>query len=182
MNVKKVFSSLRISEILTFILIITSSLGIFPFLSSTLAQSTTTVQPYEITTRGNLPKPIGVQGNGYNNKYPILDIRQLFNNCPNEIAIIVHGWKLNETQAKERFDRVKMSLKHDQYSIPIVGFSWDSNMSWGDARTIANENGPKLAHFIFEYKDTCKHQHNKDITDKILPVNTSPLKSCNRYT
>ena len=41
-------------------------------------------------------------------------------------------------------------------------------MSWGDARTIANENGPKLAHFIFEYKDTCKHQHNKDVNVRLI--------------
>jgi hypothetical protein len=177
LNVKKQFSSLWIFEILAFILIIISSLGVFPSLSSSVlfpivkiasAQPATTVQPYEITTRGNLPYPSGVQGNGYNNKYPILDIRQLFNNCPNEIAIIVHGWKLNETQAKERFDRVKMSLEHNQYSIPIVGFSWDSNTSWADAKTIANGNGPKLAHFIFDYKDTCKHHHNKDVNVRLV--------------
>jgi hypothetical protein len=38
----------------------------------------------------------------------------------------VHGWALNETQAKERFDRVKLSLenKNNSYIIPIVGYSW----------------------------------------------------------
>ncbi len=74
-----------------------------------------TVPVYEITTRGNsadpvLPNAVGVQGNGYNDKYPLADIQQLFNNCPGEIAIVVHGWNLTELQAKERFDRVKMSL------------------------------------------------------------------------
>ncbi|MGC2381746.1 MAG: hypothetical protein WA631_01400, partial [Nitrososphaeraceae archaeon] len=89
--------------ILTFILLITSSLFssglLFPNIKAVSAQSvtTTTVQPYEITKRGDLRYPTGVQGNGYNNKYPLLNIQQLFNNCPKEIAIIVHGWPLNET-------------------------------------------------------------------------------------
>lgn len=198
MNLKEQFSSVRIFETLAFILIITSSLGVFPsLLSSNIhfpiantasAQRATTVEPYEITTRGNLPYPASVQGNGYNNKYPLLDIRQLFNNCPKEIAIVVHGWMLNETQAKERFDRVKMSLEHDQYVIPIVGFSWNSNTNWTDAKTIANENGPKLAHFIFDYKDTCKHQHNKDVNVRLVAhsfgarVVLSTLKGLNDIT
>ena len=97
-HIKKQFPQLLIFVILAFILLITSSLFssglLFPIIKAASAQSatTTTVQPYEITTRGNLPYPTGVQGNGYNNKYPLLNIQQLFNNCPNEIAIIVHGW------------------------------------------------------------------------------------------
>ncbi len=181
MKKKQRLPSLLIFETLVFSLIITSSLGVFPsFISSGIlfpvirtasaqqAGAATAVQAYEITARGNLPYPIGVQGNGYNNKYPLLDIRQLFNDCPNETAIIVHGWALNETQAKERFDRAKMSLEHNHYSIPIVGFSWESNVTWTDAKTIADENGPKLAHFIFDYMDTCKHQHNKDVNVRLV--------------
>jgi Alpha/beta hydrolase of unknown function (DUF900) len=173
-HIKKQFPQLLIFVILAFILLITSSLFssglLFPIINAASARSatTTTVQPYEITTRGNLPYPTGVQGNGYNNKYPLLNIKQLFNNCPNEIAIIVHGWPLNETQAKERFDRAKMSLEHDQYPVPIVGFSWESNTTWANAKQIANENGPELAHFIFDYKNTCKHQHNKDVNVRLV--------------
>jgi hypothetical protein len=150
----------------------------------------TTVPAHEITTRGNstdpvLPHAIGVQGNGYNDKYPLGDIQQLFNNCHNEIAIIVHGWNLTEPQAKERFDRVKTSLEHNQYSIPLVGYSWLSNMNWADAKSIANQNGPRLAHFIFDYKDACKHQHKKDVNVRLVGhslgarVVLSALKSLN---
>jgi len=174
-NVKKQFPLLRIFEILAFILIITSLLQAFPIVNTASAQPATRVQPYEITTRGNLPYPTGVQGNGYNNKYPLLNIQQLFNDCPNEIAIIVHGWPLNEAQAKERFDRAKMSLEHNHYSIPIVGFSWDSGTEisrdgWNYAKKIANQDGPKLAHFIFNYKDTCKHQHIKTLMSGWLHI------------
>jgi hypothetical protein len=81
---KRQFPKRWIAEILSFILVLTSLLGVFPSLfssgipfptgntASALAQSTLTVQPYEITTRGNLPYPATVQGNGYNNKYPLL--------------------------------------------------------------------------------------------------------------
>ena len=52
--------------------------------------------------------------------------------------------------------------------ITIVGFSWESNTTWANAKQIANENGPKLAHFIFDYKNTCKHQHNKDVNVRLV--------------
>lgn len=192
-NVKKQFPLLRIFEILAFILIITSLLQAFPIVNTASAQLATRVQSYEITTRGNLPYPSGVQGNGYNNKYPLLNIQQLLNDCPNEIAIIVHGWPLNEAQAKERFDRAKMSLEHNHYSIPIVGFSWDSGTEisrdgWNYAKKIANQDGPKLAHFIFNYKDTCKHQHNKDVNVRLVAhslgsrVVLSTLEGLNKIT
>jgi hypothetical protein len=138
------------------------------FVLSSVAASPATVPVYEITTRGGLGEPISVQGNGYENKYPLSDITQLFNSCPDEISIVVHGWGLNETRAKERFDRVKMSLERNQYIVPLVGFSWDSNSSWSDAKSIAQENGPKLAHFIFNYLDMCKHQHNKDVNVRLI--------------
>jgi hypothetical protein len=51
--------------ILAFILLMTSSLFssglLFPIIKAASAQSATTVQPYEITTRGNLPYPTVVQ-------------------------------------------------------------------------------------------------------------------------
>ena len=53
-------------------------------------------------------------------------------------------------------------------SVPIVGFSWESNTTWANAKQIANENGPELAHFIFDYKNTCKHQHNKDVNVRLV--------------
>ena len=53
-----------------------------------------------------------------------LDIRNLSNTCPEEVAIFIHGWGLNETEApKERLDRVKMSLEKNNYTHPLVGFN-----------------------------------------------------------
>ena len=79
--------------------------------------------------------------------------------CPNEIAIIVHGWSLNENKANERFVRANMSLDHNNYqnnnNNSVVGFSWDANLNnnnWTIAKSIAKDNGPKLAQFILDFK------------------------------
>jgi hypothetical protein len=136
--------------------------------SVTNATSEKSIPIYMITTRGDLNFPIGESGNGYNDKYQFGDINQLKSQCPAEIAIFVHGWGLDEFKAKERLDRVKMSLENSNYSIPLIGLSWESNKLWDQAQIIAKENGPKLANFIIGYIDTCKHQHNKDTNIRLM--------------
>ncbi|SRR5215204_27921 len=144
-----------------------------PVLSSSsvaASSSSATIPAYEITTRDVLDKkPVKVEGPGYQGRYLLNDIEELYNTCPDEVAIIVHGWGLNETLAKERFDRVKMSLENQSYIIPIVGFSWNSNVTWSNAQSMAKENGPKLADFIFDLEDTCKQQpNNKEVKIRLV--------------
>jgi hypothetical protein len=136
--------------------------------SVTNTTSEKSIPVYMITTRGDLNFPIGESGNGYNDKYQFGDINQLKSQCPTEIAIFVHGWGNDEFKAKERLDRVKMSLENSNYSIPLIGLSWDSNKLWDEAKIIAKENGPKLANFIIGYIDSCKHQHNKDTNIRLM--------------
>jgi hypothetical protein len=87
--------------------------------------------------------------------------------CPNEIAIIVHGWGLNQSQADERFVRANMSLDDKKYqnnNNTVVGFSWDANPyknNWTIAKSIAKDNGPKLAQFIFDYMEKCSDSNSK---------------------
>jgi hypothetical protein len=119
------------------------------------------IATYMITTR-DLQKPgyEGVQELGYGNNYSFLNISQLMHQpCPNEITIFVHGWGQNETQAKERLDRVKLSMEKNNYTHPLVGFSWPSDTVWLGAQFIAKENGPKLGKFILDIKSKC---HNPD--------------------
>jgi len=130
--------------------------------------SETSIPIYMITTRGDLTVPVGEQGDGYNGNYQFGDINELKTQCPAEISIFVHGWGNNEFKAKERLDRVKMSLENNSYSIPLIGLSWDSDKEWEYAKSIAKENGPKLAKFIIDYIDTCKHQHNKDTNIRLI--------------
>jgi hypothetical protein len=82
--------------------------------------------------------------------------------CPpeKEIAIYVHGEWTDETSAYEQFNRTAISLAINNYSIPLVGFSWDSNTpfsvsGWKTAEIIAEKNGPKLAQFILNFKNKC---------------------------
>lgn len=39
---------------------------------------------------------------------------------------------------------------------------------WTTAKEIANENGPKLAQFILDYKDSCKQQQNSDVNISLI--------------
>ncbi len=64
------------------------------------------------------------------------------------IAIFVHGWEESEKNVTERLNRVKLSLAFNNYSGPLVGFSWPSDTVWLGAQFIAKANGPKLANLI----------------------------------
>ena len=83
---------------------------------------------YMITTRDRLNFE-GVEELGYGN-YSFFNINKLTQTpCPEEILIFVHGWGADEDEAKERLDRVKLSLEKNNYTHPLVGFSWDSESS-----------------------------------------------------
>ena len=148
------------------LLIVNTQVGI---VGATVSNTTQTGIPvYEITTRGNLFNAQGVNGTGYRDTYPLLDIRNLSNTCPEEVAIFIHGWGLDETEAKERLDRVKMSLEKNNYTHPLVGFSWDSDTEWNAAQFLAKWNGPKLADYIVGLMDNCKQHHDKDIKIRLI--------------
>ncbi len=72
--------------------------------------------------------------------------------CPPEIAIYVHGFNKEITDAKEEFNRIQTSLNHNNYKIPLIGFSWNSKTDYPVAQNNAKDNGPKLAEFITEFK------------------------------
>jgi hypothetical protein len=131
-------------------------------------QLTSTIPVHMLTTRGNLDQAQGIQGPGYNNNYQLADISQLLESCPPETLIFVHGWGIDQNKAKERLDRVKMSLENSSYIIPIVGFSWDSDIAWLPAKLVAKENGPKLADFVLDYMKACKEEHGRSVDVRLL--------------
>lgn len=99
--------------------------------------------PYEIVTG-----PVGYGNETYR------DFSEL--TCQNETVIIfVHGWEESEDNVRERLNRVKLSLENNSFIHPLIVFSWPSNTDWSDARSIAAENGPKLANLIFSIKNGC---------------------------
>jgi len=77
--------------------------------------------------------------------------------CPNEFAIYVHGFNKTNIDAKEEFNRIQTSLIYNNYRIPLVGFSWDSNVNWDIAKNNAKDNGLYLAQFIMEFKNKCPY-------------------------
>lgn len=99
-----------------------------------------------------------------------MDINQLTQlPCPEEIVIFIHGWGANEDEAKERFDRVKLSLENNSYTYPLVGFSWDSDQAWLGAKFVAKDNGPLLAKFIVDTMDKCKKQEpTKEVKIRLI--------------
>ena len=173
MNVKKFSSNPSLSIVLLGI-IITSLFTLLLFLTNNLEFNNvwattggTAIPTYMISTRDGSDPPKDVQEIGYNGK-PLGDINQLKKDCSAEVAIFVHGWHIDQNKAKERLDRVKMSLESNNYIIPLIGLSWNSDKEWDDAETIAQQNGPKLAHFIFDYVNTCKHQFNKNVNVRLI--------------
>jgi esterase/lipase superfamily enzyme len=109
----------------------------------------------------------GVQGSGYGN-YTFSNINDLFTSCPREIVIFVHGWNATEHQAMEQLDRVKMSLENNNYTNPLVGYSWGSDSEWIASQYIAKWNGPILADFILKLNNSCNVEKGKDMQIRII--------------
>jgi pimeloyl-ACP methyl ester carboxylesterase len=125
-----------------------------------------------VSTRSHFNLDTGELRSGHNGTdYDASDIPGLQpgTSCPKEAAIYVHGvwtgmgsFSANLENETGIFDRARMSLAVNNYSIPVIGFSWDSNttitaneIGWSIAKKIAQDNGPKLADFLFDYKSTC---------------------------
>ena len=125
-----------------------------------------------VSTRSHFSLNTGELRSGHNGTdYDASDIPGLQpgTSCPKEAVIYVHGvwtgigsFSANLESETGIFDRARMSLAVNNYSIPVIGFSWDSNttittdgIGWSIAKKIAQDNGPKLAHFLLDYKSTC---------------------------
>jgi len=157
-------------------------------LSSTMVargQTTTTAtgSPPLVSTRSNFNLDTGELLRGHNSTdYMAMNVPGLQSSqCPKELVVLVHGiWVdgrigVNALEdSSEIFDRARMSLAHNHYTNPLVGFSWDSNTKisidgsgWNIGKLIAKDNGPKLAQFILDYMNTCK-QHNQDTKIRLI--------------
>ena len=146
-------TSYRSLIILSFSLIIVSLVENVQFNSLIEGATGTKIPVYMISTRGNLNYE-GIIGQGYGS-YSLLNISNVLESCPPEVAIFVHGWGIDENKAKERLDRVKISLEYNKYNTSLIGFSWNSNIDWDHVKSMATENGPRLAQFILDLKNKC---------------------------
>jgi esterase/lipase superfamily enzyme len=48
-----------------------------------------------------------------------------------------------------------MLLDYNNYTVPLIGFSWNSLPPYPAAKNNAVENGPELAKFISTFKNRC---------------------------
>jgi hypothetical protein len=137
------------------ILLIVVAFSIVAFIPSALAYnnylSDKTLSPIaEVNTRTFFSAPSAVN----------FTLAKFGSDCPPEIVIYVHGFNRNDIEANEEFNRLQISLLHNNYRIPVVGFSWDSKTDWPIAKTNAIKNGPKLADVISNFTHICS---NSDI-------------------
>jgi hypothetical protein len=132
----------------------------FNVIPKSAAQSTNATE----VTSSQLPLYIATTRNYIgNNNILILDpikltdfsIDKFGGSCPAETAVYIHGFSRDQTEAGEEFNRVLMSLKENNYTGPLIGFSWNSLPPYEAAKNNALENGPELAKLIFAFKSRC---------------------------
>ncbi|WP_330633187.1 N-acetylmuramoyl-L-alanine amidase [Halocatena halophila] len=87
--------------------------------------------------------------------------------CAPELTVVVHGWEKDATgakaksKAKDKIAHYNQKLHSAGYNGKVVGFSWDSDIggtnftSFNPAQTAAEKNGPKLARFLLQYRQSC---------------------------
>jgi Alpha/beta hydrolase of unknown function (DUF900) len=152
-----------------YILLFTIGIAIFSILVLSDNVWGQTSSPLITSSRGFFNTTTG--GTLHNTITSLPNASSIFNpeadECPNEIAIYVHGVWTSEEDAKEQIERIDLSLKRLNYSIPMIGFSWDSNTTfslqnqtlaqegWQTAKFIANKNGALLGKFIADLKEAC---------------------------
>jgi Alpha/beta hydrolase of unknown function (DUF900) len=102
--------------------------------------------------------------------YPYVgDFSRLYLKCPEEVAILIHGWNPNTLSKVKDFNRASMSIDANRHLIPTIGVLWPSDntlsssssareqyIAWTTAKENALKVGPKLAQFLTDFKDHCK--------------------------
>ncbi len=137
------------------------------FIILPLNSSNSQEQSIKVSTRNHFNPDTGELKPEYTmDEYDAINVPGLqVGSCPDEAVIYVHGFLRDEDQAQEESDRINLVLRSENYLIPVIGFTWDSNLAppsffdftggWEEGKKIANANGKKLAQFIVDFKGTC---------------------------
>ena len=123
--------------------------------------TTTTLPPSIVSTRGHFSlltgKLVFLHNTSDCDYYHMPKLGRNYYLSGGELVMYIHGVWVDQYSAKEQVDRTNLSLSVNGHHNPIMGFSWDSNTSfnpigWGIAKSIASQNGLKLAKFISDFK------------------------------
>ncbi|WP_135851677.1 twin-arginine translocation signal domain-containing protein [Halorussus salinus] len=112
--------------------------------------------------------------------------------CVGDLTVFIHGWdkKSSESDA-EQAARDKIQLARDEltaagYGGQVVGYTWDNDVGggvdfgWGEAQTVAQKNGVKLAQFLVDYKYQCPNSTVRLVSHSLgAQVLLSSLRSLN---
>lgn len=95
----------------------------------------------------------------------VSDFSKLYNECPEEAVILVHGRSKTEASpsiALEEFDRAAISIERNHYYFPIIGFLWQTSVGVDMVSAINNQTtkaplaGNELAGLLTDFKSHCK--------------------------
>jgi|GEM_PF-1997465 len=83
--------------------------------------------------------------------------------APADLVVVVHGFNNPPGKANFTFHKALLSLRSCGYEGPVAGFSWDADThqdpfsatgyTTGQLHAVAN--GPKLARFVADYRQSC---------------------------
>lgn len=70
-----------------------------------------------------------------------------------ELFVFVHGLNTTAAAARDQAHTAELGLA-DYLPAPVVGYSWDSDTDWADAKRNAAANGGTLADWLVEWAET----------------------------
>lgn len=160
---------MKLNEYVALALVIFGGILFISYIQSIEIALGQTITSSLISTRNHFDLDTGELSEGQNSTgYIAMNIPGIREgtSCPEEIAVYIHGIWVGPNSLEnptEIFDRARKSLVANNYNIPLIGFSWDSDTKisrngtgWLAAKLIAKDNGPKLAQFISDYKNKCQ--------------------------
>ncbi|MFC4449238.1 hypothetical protein [Halorussus aquaticus] len=112
--------------------------------------------------------------------------------CAGDLTVFIHGWDKNSSEsgaeqaAREKIQHARDELTGAGYGGTVVGYTWDNDVGggvdfgWGEAQTVAQKNGAKLAQFAVDYKSQCPGSNVRFVSHSLgAQVLLSTLRSLN---
>ncbi len=69
------------------------------------------------------------------------------------LFVFVHGFDTGDDAARDQAYTTQLGLEDADRPTPVVAYSWDSDRDWGEAKSIADENGGPLADWLVDRAD-----------------------------
>lgn len=111
----------------------------------------------EVSTRGQFTDDGDLKDGYSKTEYETVGDWESGRGDDEELVVFVHGWSLDEADAKDAAYTCGVGLAENGYDEFTVGFTWDADqgegLSWETGVDIATGNGPKLAQWVVDHVD-----------------------------